>query len=87
MKVENTAVDGRDDVPRPDSAEDRQSVDIDVKSESDETATVSSNSWRRICFGWGRDMKNKWFDYCSGSIFVLIELCFQDDSGSMTAAV
>ncbi|XP_071127246.1 pericentriolar material 1 protein-like isoform X27 [Mytilus edulis] len=39
MKVENTAVDGRDDVPCPDSAEDRQSVDIDVKSESDETAT------------------------------------------------
>ncbi|XP_071127222.1 pericentriolar material 1 protein-like isoform X5 [Mytilus edulis] len=44
MKVENTAVDGRDDVPCPDSAEDRQSVDIDVKSESDETATERSPS-------------------------------------------
>ncbi|XP_052078856.1 pericentriolar material 1 protein-like isoform X7 [Mytilus californianus] len=44
MKVENTAVDGRDDAPRPDSAEDRQSVDIDVKSESDETATERSPS-------------------------------------------
>lgn len=42
MKIENADVDGMlDDVPRPDSAEGAQSVDIDVKSESDETATVS----------------------------------------------
>lgn len=46
MKVENTDMEGindRDDGPRPDSA-DQQSVDIDVKSESDDTNTERSPS-------------------------------------------
>lgn len=53
MKIENADVDGvMDDVPRPDSAEGAQSVDIDVKSESDETATVRIILMPYIVFPW-----------------------------------
>ena len=61
MKVENTDVEGLN--PRPDSAEDRLSVDI--KSESDDTTTVCLKyKGLKIIFKLSQFKKKKNFDCC-----------------------